>query len=126
MAYALSASFAILVACLFVSLVSGAILFFVKWREINTAFKHPLLQVRSYKQYPFSMQAAITLDYFLRLMFTGRQGMGLVGNANRLLKHVDPKLLPFSARWPVAGFWGSCFLGIIAMVSVWILLIFSP
>lgn len=123
MAYALSASFAILIACLFTTLVCGIVLFFVKWRSVNEAFKHPLLELKSFKRYPFSLQAAMTLDYFLRLMFPGKTGMGLIGNANRLLKHVEPKQLPFEARWPVAGFWGGCFFGLIAMVCVWGLLI---
>jgi len=123
--YGLAASFSILVACLFITIVCGITLFFVRWREVNNAFKHPLLEVKSFKKYPFSIQAAITLDYFLRLVFPKTVGPGLVGNANRLLKHVKPRELPFSARWPVAGFWGGCFIGIVAMMCLWAFLAFS-
>ncbi len=123
--YAFSASFAVLIACLFVSSVCGIALFFVKWRRVNEAFQHPLLKVKPFKQYPFSLQAAMTLDYFLRMMFPKSVGPGLIGNANRLLKHVDPKKMPFDARWPVAGFWGGCLFGSVAMLAVWVLLIFN-
>nr|MBF0685265.1 hypothetical protein [Pseudomonas sp.] len=123
--YGLAASFAILVACFFVTVVCGIALFFVKWRTVNNAFKHPLLEVKPFKRHPFSLQSAITLDYFFRLMFPKSVGPGIVGNANRLLKHVKPRELPFGARWPVAGFWGGCFLGIIAMMSLWGFLAFT-
>lgn len=123
--YGLAASFSILLVCFFITVVSGIALFFLKWRTVNEAFKHPLLEVKPFKRYPFSLQSAITLDYFFRLMFPKSVGPGMIGNANRLLKHVKPKELPFGARWPVAGFWGGCFLGIIAMMSLWAFLAFS-
>ena len=60
------------------------------------------------------------LDYFFRLMFPGTR-FWLVGNANRLLAHVDPKQVPLSLKWPVVGFWGACWLGLIAMIALWTL-----
>lgn len=117
----MGASFALMVTCLLVCLISGFVLFFLRWRDINNHFKHPLLEVRSFKRYPFSLQAAITLDYFLHMVFPkGKSGM--IGNANHMLRHVNPKKLPLAVRWPVAGFWGGCLFGMIAMVSVWVLL----
>lgn len=118
--YLLGFAFAVLAACLITAIVSGIVLFFVSWRRINDEFAHPLLKQRAFQHQPMSMQAAITLDYFFRMVFTGNKGHGLIGNANRLLAHVDPKTLPLSVRWPVAGFWGGCFLGMIAMVVVWV------
>jgi len=117
--YLLGFAFAVLGACLLTVLVSGIVLFFLNWRRINEAFAHPMLKQRAFQHQPFSIQAAITLDYFFRMIFTGSKRPGLIGNANRLLAHVDPKTLPLGVRWPVAGFWGGCFLGIIAMVVVW-------
>ena len=61
------------------------------------------------------------LDYFFRLMFPGTR-FWLIGNANRLLAHVDPKQVPLSLKWPVVGFWGACWLGLIAMIALWTLL----
>lgn len=119
--YFFSASFAILVASFITVVVSGIVAFFVHWRKINAAYKHPLLEVRTFKQYPFSLQAAIYLDYFFRLVLPNVK-KGMVGNANRMLKHVDPRNLDFSVRWPIAGLYGGCIVGLVAMVVVWILL----
>lgn len=121
-AYFFSASFVILVACFFTSLVCGVVAFFVSWRRINAAYKHPLLKVKSFKQFPFSLQAAIYLDYFFRLVLPNVQ-KGMVGNANKLLSHVDARSLDFGVRWPIAGLWGGCLLGIVAMVCVWAFLL---
>lgn len=121
-AYILGASFALMVTCLMVCLISGFVLFFLRWRDINGHFKHPLLEIKPFKHYPMSLQAAMTLDYFLHLMFPkGKSGM--IGNANHMLRHVDAKQLPLSVRWPVAGFWGGCFFGIIFMVTAWVTMI---
>jgi len=118
----MGAAFALLVACFLTCLVCGLVLFFLRWRDINDAFKHPLLQVRPFKRYPLSIQAAIYLDYFLHLTFPKGQ-RGIIGNANRNLRHVDAKRLPLAVRWPVAGFWGSCLFGLLAMVVVWVTLL---
>ncbi|KAG1366111.1 hypothetical protein G6F59_018837 [Rhizopus arrhizus] len=61
------------------------------------------------------------LDYFFRLMFPGSR-FWLIGNANDLLGHVDPKKTPLALKWPIVGFWGSCWLGLIAMIVQWIML----
>jgi len=121
--YLLGFAFAVLGACMITVIVAGIFLFFVSWRRINDHFEHPLLKVRAFQHQPFSIQCAITLDYFLRMMFTGSKRPGLIGNANKLLAHVDPKTLPLGVRWPVAGFWGGCFFGIFAMFSVWALVL---
>lgn len=123
LSYLLGFSFAVLGACMITAIVSGIFLFFISWRRINDEFAHPLLKQRAFQHQPLSIQAAITLDYFFRMTFTNNKGPGLIGNANRLMAHVDPKSLPLSVRWPVAGFWGGCFLGIIAMVLVWTLVL---
>lgn len=121
--YILGASFALMVACLLTCLVSGFVLFVLRWRDIHSNFRHPLLEVKPYKQYPFSLQAAMTLDYFLHMIFPkGKSGM--IGHANHMLRHVDSKKLPLAVRWPVAGFWGGCLFGMIAMVVVWVSLMF--
>lgn len=117
--YLLGFAFAVLGACMLTVIVSGIVLFFISWRRINEAFEHPMLKQRAFQHQPLSVQSAITLDYFFRMVFTRSKGDGIIGNANRLLAHVDPKSLPLGVRWPVAGFWGGCFLGIIAMMTVW-------
>jgi len=115
----MGASFALMVACLLTCLISGFVLFVLRWRDIHNHFRHPLLEVKPYKQYPFSLQAAMTLDYFFHMTFP-KVKSGMIGNANHMLRHVDPKELSLSVRWPVAGFWGGCLFGMIAMVVVWV------
>jgi len=115
--YVFTFSFSLLVACFAAASVSGAVLFLTS-RRINAAFQHPYLEKRAFHQYPFSIQAAITLDYFFRISFP-RTTWSLIGDANKLLKNVDPRDLPLAVKWPVVGFWGGCLLGIFAMVTVW-------
>lgn len=119
-----SISFSILAACLVICLASGAVLFFLRPDRINGVLKHPYLQHRAFSQFPFGIRGAITLDYFFRLTCPGLQ-FWLMGNANRLLAHVDPKKVPLSIKWPVVGFWGGCWLGLIAMVVLWSMLMLS-
>lgn len=121
LAYLTSASFAIMMAAFVMVLVSGTVAFFLQWRRINEAYKHPLLQVRDFKQFPFSLQAAIYLDYFFRLAFPSVR-KGMVGHANEMLKHVNPRKLDFQVRWPIAGLYGGCLIGLVAMICFWILL----
>jgi len=40
-----------------------------------------------------------------------------------LLKHVDPQDIPTNVKWPIVGLWGGCFIGMIAMLTLWALLI---
>ena len=118
---ALALAFSLFVLCFVTCSISGIVLFFFKAKRINARLKHPYLEHRAFNQYPLAIQAAIMLDYFFRLMFPGTR-FWLVGNANRLLAHVDPKQVLLSLKWPVVGFWGACWLGLIAMIALWTLL----
>ena len=64
----------------------------------------------------------ILLDYFLRLMFPNSR-IWLAGHANTLLAHVDPKTIPWNLRWPIVGLWSGCFIGMIAMLLLWTLIL---
>ena len=96
---ALALAFSLFVLCFVTCSISGIVLFFFKAKQINARLKHPYLEHRAFNQYPLAIQAAIMLDYFFRLMFPGTR-FWLVGNANRLLAHVDPKQVPLSLKWP--------------------------
>jgi hypothetical protein len=120
--YALTAAFNIFVACFFVSAISLATIYFFKLDRINDTLRHPLLQHRPFRQYPRAIQAGILLDYFLRLLFPHAR-KGLFGQANRNLAHVDPAKVPFDIRWPIMGLWAGCWVGLIAMVTLWALLL---
>jgi len=61
------------------------------------------------------------MDYFLRLAFPGSR-FWVLGEANRLMAHIDPKKIPNRIKWPLIGLWGGCFVGIVAMVMIWTLL----
>ena len=116
--YIFTFAFSLLVACFFASAVSGLVLFMTH-RRINAVMRHPYLEKQAFHQYPLSLQAAILLDYFLRISFP-RSSFFLMGHANKLLKDIDPRDVPLSIKWPIVGLWGGCFLGIIAMVVVWV------
>lgn len=120
---ALMMTFSLFTLCFITCLISGAVLFFLKAKRANDVMRYPLLKQHPFKAYPFSVQASIFLDYFFRLMFPG-VSFWLIGHANRELSHVDPKTVPLDVKWPIVGFWGSCWLGLIAMSSLWILLAF--
>lgn len=119
--YLLGFAFSVLVACLIMVVISGIFLFFVSPRRINDEFQHPYLKARAFQHQPVSIRLAIYLDYFLHLMFPKVKSDGLVGNANRMLDHVDARVLPLGVRLPIAAFWGGCFIGILAMLVVWVL-----
>lgn len=120
--HALVISFTFFITCSFVFFISGAYLFLYKINEVNSRFKHPYLRERRFSQLPMGIRLTITLDYFLRIVFTTSTS-SFASNANRLLTHVDPKQLPLSVRWPIVGLWGSCAVGVVAMLSLWVLLI---
>ena len=61
------------------------------------------------------------LDYFLRLAFP-KSNAWLAGHANKLLRHVDPDDIPTDVKWPIIGLWGGCAVGMVAMLTLWILL----
>lgn len=122
LSHALVLSFTFFMTCTFVFFVSGAYLFFYKIDEVNARFKHPYLRERKFEDLPMSIRLTMTLDYFLRILFH-KSKASFAYNSNRLLAHVDPSNLPLSVRWPIVGLWGSCAVGIIAMLSLWALLI---
>ncbi|MYN13740.1 hypothetical protein GSY71_11395 [Pusillimonas sp. TS35] len=122
--YALPFAFTLLVACVFTCLVSGIFLAMFRLRLINQAMQHPYLNHQAWDRYPFPIRLAILLDYFLRLTFP-KSRFWIIGNANRLLAHVQPEKIPTRIKWPLLGLWGGCFVGIIAMVALWILLLLA-
>lgn len=117
-AYLLTTSFSLLVACLFTSAVCGAAIFF-KTRQINATLKHPFLQQRAFERYPLAVRASILQDYFFRLAFPNSR-LWLIGHANTLLAHVEPANTPLNIKWPVIGFWGACWVGLLAMAGLWV------
>lgn len=117
---AMAMAFSLFLLCFITCTICGIVLFFKK-KQINATLKHPYLQHRPFDQYPLAIQASIMLDYFFRLMFPDTR-IWLIGNANDLLPHVDPKKTPLALKWPIVGFWGSCWLGLIAMIALWIML----
>lgn len=119
--YALTAAFNVFIACFFVSAISLVTIYMFKLNAINDAMRHPFLELRPFKKFPRAVQAGILLDYFLRLSFP-RMRFGLFGHANRALAHVDPAKVPFGVKWPLMGLWAGCWIGLIAMITVWILL----
>ncbi len=124
LSHAMALAFSLFVLCFITCSISGVVLFFVKIKRINAVLKHPFLQHRPFKAYPLAIQSCILLDYFFRLMFPHTR-FWLIGNANDLLSHVDPKETPLDVKWPIVGFWGSCWVGLIAMITLWILLFLS-
>ncbi|MDN4015583.1 hypothetical protein [Zwartia panacis] len=120
--HALVLTFTFFITCSFVFFISGAYLWFFKIDEVNARFKHPYLRERRFADLPISIRLTITLDYFLRILFH-KSTASFASNANRLLSHVDPINLPMSVRWPIVGMWGSCAVGLIAMLGLWALLI---
>jgi hypothetical protein len=118
----LSFAFSLFVACSFVFFVSGLYLLFFKIQKANRLFKHPYLAERSFQSYPWSIRMGIVLDYFLRLTFP-KSKVWLAGHSNRLLAHVHPQDIPTDVRWPIMGLWGSCLIGMVAMLTMWFFLL---
>ncbi|NQW85449.1 MAG: hypothetical protein HQ450_16020 [Alcaligenaceae bacterium] len=119
---ALHFAFTTFVTCAMVFFISGAYLMLFKIRYANELFKHPYLKERAFNQYSLSIQMTIVLDYFLRLAFP-KSKKWIAANANELLKHVDPQDIPTNIKWPIVGLWGGCLIGMVAMLTVWTLLI---
>ncbi|MBB5213602.1 hypothetical protein [Parapusillimonas granuli] len=122
--YALPFSFTLLVACALASIVSLAVLVLFRLRETNQALRHPYLDQRPWERYPLSIKAAILLDYFLRLAFP-KSGFWIAGQANHLLRHVRPADVPTRIKWPLVGLWAGCFVGLAAMVVLWIIVLIT-
>jgi len=121
--YLLPFSFTVLVACILTCLVS-ALFLYLNIRRINQALRHPYLKQYRWEQLPATLKLSVTLDYFLRLSFP-RGKWWVVGQANRLLSEVEPTDISLRLRWPVVGFWGGCFLGIIAMLVLWTMILLT-
>lgn len=121
--YLLPFSFTILVACVLACLVSAFFLY-LNIRPINGAMKHPYLKQYRWEQLPATVKLTITLDYFFRLSFP-RSKWWVLGQANRMLASTDPTDVPMRLRWPVVGFWGGCFVGIFAMLVLWLMILLS-
>lgn len=119
----LSITFSILLACLLLTIVSGLYIFMHNIKRTNDVMKHPYLDVLPWQRLSLSNKTAILMDYFFRL-FMPYTKFGLIGHANKQLAHVDPAQVPFSIKWPVLGFWGGCFLGILATIVVWVSILF--
>ena len=117
--YAIPFCFTLLVACALTSLVCGIYLFVFRIRPTNQEFKHPYLSQAPWERYPMSIRLAMLLDYFFRIAFP-RSHFWIVGNANRLLGHVNPEALSTRIKWPLIGLWGGCFTGVITMLFLWL------
>jgi len=122
--YGLPLAFTILVTCALASIISGLALFMFKLRKTNEIMQHPYLKHQPFDRYPFSIQAAILLDYFFRISFP-RSRFWLIGNANQLLRDVHPNDIPTTIKWPLVGLWGGVFIGLIAMAFLWGFLLLS-
>jgi hypothetical protein len=122
LAVVLTFSFSLFITCSFVFVISGVYLLMFKIKEANQLYKHPYLREKNFNQFTLSIRLTIILDYFLRTLFS-RTNLWFAKNANKLLAHVDPKDIPMSVRWPIVGLWGSCIIGLLAMVTLWATLI---
>jgi len=123
--FLLPVAFTFFIACTLTTLVSSVALLLFKRRRLNQAMRHPYLQQRPWEALPWSVRATILLDYFLRLAFP-RKTAWMFGDANRLLAHVAPAEVSSSLKWPVYGLWVGCGVGLIAMVTLWLLLLLAP
>ncbi|NYT38355.1 hypothetical protein ERD78_15620 [Allopusillimonas soli] len=122
--YTLALSFTVMVACALTALVSGLVLVFFRLRTTNLTLRHPYLDRYPWERYPFPIKAAMLMDYFFRLSLP-KSRWWVVGNANRLLAHVNPAEVPSRIKWPLYGLWGGCFLGIAAMILLWIMILIT-
>ncbi|HEY9573744.1 MAG TPA: hypothetical protein VIR76_11565 [Pusillimonas sp.] len=122
--YALPFTFTLLVACALTCLACGIFLLLFRIRATNEAMRHPYLDKHPWERYPLSIRAAIFMDYFLRIAFP-KSSFWIIGQANRLLAHVQPDDVPSRIKWPLIGFWGGCFMGIAAMLVLWALILLT-
>ena len=121
-AVVLTFSFTLFITCSFVFVISSIYLLMFKIKQANELFKHPYLREKKFNQFSISIRLTIILEYFLRTLFS-RTNLWFAKNANQLLSHVDPKEIPMNVRWPIVGLWGSCMIGLVAMVTLWATLI---
>lgn len=121
--YILSFSFTILVACI-MSCVASALFLYLNMRRINQVMRHPYLKKYRWEQLTATIKLTITLDYFFRMAFP-RSKWWVLGQANKLLAEVDPTEVSMRLRWPVVGFWAGIFIGIVAMLVLWAMLLLT-
>ena len=117
-AYVVPFVFSVFVACFLASLISGLAIILFKLRKTNELFQHPYLKQQAFERYPLSIRLSMLMDYFFRISFP-RSRFWLIGDANRLLEHVDPKSIPSGIKWPLIGLWGGCYVGLASMVILW-------
>lgn len=117
----LAYAFSLVTLCFIVCSVCGILLFFVYTDKVNATLKHPLLKHGSFRQFPLVVKTSILQDYFFRIAFPGFN-FGVFAHSNHQLKHVEPKRVPFSIKAPIVGFWVSCWVGLVAMIAVWVIL----
>jgi hypothetical protein len=122
--YALPFTFTLLAACALTALVSGLVLLLFRLRRTNEVMQHPYLKQYPWERLPISIRAAILLDYFLRLSFPNSK-FWVAGTANRLLAHIQPDDVSSRIKWPLIGLWGGCFMGIVAMLALWTLILLT-
>lgn len=122
--YVLPFSFTLLVACALTSLISGGVLLLFRLRATNQALRHPYLDKFPWERFPLTIKAAILLDYFLRLCFP-KSKFWIIGDANLRLAHVQPADVSIHIKWPLVGFWGGCFVGLIAMLILWTMILLT-
>ena len=117
-AYVVPFVFSVFVACFLASLISGLAIILFKLRKTNELFQHPYLKQQAFERYPLSIRLSMLMDYFFRISLPNSR-FWLIGDANRMLQHVDPKSIPSGIKWPLIGLWGGCYVGLIAMVVLW-------
>jgi len=123
--FLLPVSFTLLVACALTALVSLVVLLLFKRRRLNQVMRHPYLDKHPWEAFPWRIRATILLDYFLRLAFPHRTNW-VFGDANRLMAHIAPASVPSALKWPLYGLWFGCWVGLAAMLILWVLLLFAP
>ncbi|AEC18950.1 hypothetical protein PT7_0410 [Pusillimonas sp. T7-7] len=122
--YALPFSFTLLVACFLTAMVSAGVLLLFRLRVTHQTLRHPYLDKFPWTRFPLSIKAAILLDYFLRLSFP-KSSFWIIRDANQRLAHVQPADVSIHIKWPLVGLWGGCFVGLIAMLVLWALILIT-
>jgi len=121
-AYILPIVFWLFVACFLAATISGLTILLFTLRKTNEAFQHPYLKQQPFERYSFPMRLSMFMDYFFRICFPHSQ-FWLIGQANRMLAHVDPERIPTRLKWPVVGLWGGCYVGLLATAVLWLMLL---
>lgn len=118
----LSYTFTLLLFCLVATLISAIYLFTLGAATVNNTLQHPYLKILPWHRLSLGNKTGVLLDYFFRLFFPNTR-WGLIAHANQQLAHINPQHVPLKVKAPILGLWGGCFLGIIAMVVLWVLIL---